>query len=80
MPKDKVTGAHQGYAFVEMVSEEDADYLIRILNNVKFFGKLLRINKVPTTTHHARTRYPCSLHTARPTWPTFATRAGPSHV
>ena len=27
MPKDRVTNAHQGYAFVEYRAEEDADYV-----------------------------------------------------
>ena len=29
MPKDKVTALHQGYAFVEFDSAEDADYAIK---------------------------------------------------
>jgi splicing factor 3B subunit 4 len=27
MPKDRVTGGHQGYGFVEFKAEEDADYV-----------------------------------------------------
>ena len=27
MPKDRVTGMHQGYGFVEYRTEEDADYV-----------------------------------------------------
>lgn len=27
MPKDRVTGSHQGYGFVEFRGEEDADYV-----------------------------------------------------
>eukprot|EP01036_Dinobryon_divergens_P019685 gene19685-26897_t len=29
MPKDKVTGQHQGYGFVEFRSEEDSEYAIK---------------------------------------------------
>ncbi|KAI9005653.1 hypothetical protein DFJ74DRAFT_700185 [Hyaloraphidium curvatum] len=45
LPKDRVTQMHQGYGFVEYASEEDADYAIKIMNMVKFFGKPLRVNK-----------------------------------
>ncbi len=45
MPKDKVTGRHQGYGFVEFRSEEDADYAIKVMNMVKLFGKPIRANK-----------------------------------
>ncbi len=31
MPKDKVTGKHQGYGFVEFKGEDDADYAIKVL-------------------------------------------------
>ena len=39
MPKDRVTQTHQGYGFVEFLSEEDADYAIKILNMIKLYGK-----------------------------------------
>jgi splicing factor 3B subunit 4 len=29
MPRDKVTNTHQGYAFVEFETAEDADYAIK---------------------------------------------------
>ncbi|KAJ3309721.1 Splicing factor 3B subunit 4 [Boothiomyces sp. JEL0838] len=45
LPKDRVSQAHQGYGFVEFMSEEDADYAIKILNMVKLFGKPIRVNK-----------------------------------
>lgn len=45
LPKDRVTGQHQSYGFVELKSEEDADYAIKVLNMVKLFGKPLRVNK-----------------------------------
>ena len=46
MPKDRVTGMHQGYAFVEFLGEEDADYAIKIMNMIKLYGKPIRVNKV----------------------------------
>ncbi|KAF9958818.1 hypothetical protein BGZ65_001170 [Modicella reniformis] len=45
LPKDRVTQTHQNYGFCEYVSEEDADYACKILNQVKLYGKPLRINK-----------------------------------
>lgn len=45
MPKDRVIQTHQGYGFVEFLSEEDADYAIKILNMIKLFGKPVRVNK-----------------------------------
>ncbi len=45
LPKDRVTNQHQGYGFVELRSEEDANYAIKILNMVKLYGKPLRVNK-----------------------------------
>ncbi|TAQ89826.1 hypothetical protein B7494_g1872 [Chlorociboria aeruginascens] len=32
LPKDRVTQSHQGYGFVEFISEEDAEYAARIMN------------------------------------------------
>jgi splicing factor 3B subunit 4 len=45
LPKDRVTQSHQGYGFVEFTSEEDADYAARIMNQVRLFGKPIRVNK-----------------------------------
>ena len=45
MPKDRVTMTHQGYGFVEFMSEEDADYAIKIMNMIKLYGKPIRVNK-----------------------------------
>ncbi len=30
MPRDKVTGLHVGYGFVELRTEEDAEYVIKV--------------------------------------------------
>ncbi len=46
MPRDKVTGLHQNYGFVEFASAEDCDYVIRIMNGVRLHGKPIRVNKV----------------------------------
>ena len=49
IPKDKVSGAHSGFGFVEFYGEEDAEYAIRIMNMVKLFGKAIRVNKATRT-------------------------------
>ena len=42
---DKNAHRHQGYGFVEFISEEDADYAIKIMNMIKLYGKPIRVNK-----------------------------------
>lgn len=45
LPKDRVTQTHQGYGFVEFASEEDAEYAAKIMNQVRLWGKPIRVNK-----------------------------------
>lgn len=45
LPKDRVTQSHQGFGFVEFVSEEDAEYAAKIMNQIRLFGKAIRVNK-----------------------------------
>lgn len=45
LPKDRVTQAHQSYGFVEFASEEDADYAAKIMNQIRVWGKPIRVNK-----------------------------------
>lgn len=45
LPKDRVTQTHQGYGFVEFTSEEDADYAAKVMNQVRLYGKPIRVNK-----------------------------------
>ncbi len=46
LPKDRVTQTHQNYGFVEFLTEEDADYAMRVMNQVRLYGKPVRVNKV----------------------------------
>ncbi|BEI82968.1 hypothetical protein CcaverHIS002_0308360 [Cutaneotrichosporon cavernicola] len=45
LPKDRVSMAHQGFGFCEFISEDDADYAVKIMNQIKMFGKPIRVNK-----------------------------------
>jgi splicing factor 3B subunit 4 len=45
MPRDKISGDHQGFGFVEFRSEDDADYAIKIMHMIKLFGKPIKVNK-----------------------------------
>ena len=45
LPRDRITNCHQGFAFVEYKSTDDADYAIKVLNMVRLFGKPIRCNK-----------------------------------
>lgn len=40
--------AHQGYGFCEFLTEEDAEYACKIMNQIKLWGKPIRVNKVRT--------------------------------
>ena len=37
--------AHQGFGFCEFLSEEDAEYAVKIMNQIKLYGKPIRVNK-----------------------------------
>ena len=37
---------HQGYGFCEFLTEEDAEYACKIMNQIKLWGKPIRVNKV----------------------------------
>lgn len=46
--------SHQGYGFCEFLTEQDADYACKIMNQIKLYGKPIRVNKVstnPTRSH-----------------------------
>jgi splicing factor 3B subunit 4 len=45
LPKDRVSGTHQGYGFVEFRGEEDAEYAVKVMNMIKLFGKPLKVSK-----------------------------------
>lgn len=49
VPRDRITQSHQGYGFVEFMSEDDADYAIKIMNMIKLYGKPIRVNKVSSS-------------------------------
>jgi RNA recognition motif-containing protein len=36
---------HQGYGFCEFLTEEDAEYACKIMNQIKLWGKPIRVNK-----------------------------------
>lgn len=45
LPKDRISGVHQGFGFCEFMAEQDADYAVKIMNQIKLFGKPIRVNK-----------------------------------
>lgn len=45
MPKDKLTGLHSGYGFIEFLDVTDADYAIQIMSMVKLFTRPMRVSK-----------------------------------
>lgn len=53
LPKDRVTTSHQGFGFAEFVTETDADYAVKIMNQIRMFGKPIRVNKASADKKHA---------------------------
>ena len=45
IPKDRVSGKHQGFGFVEFRFEHDAEYASKIMNMIKVFDKHIKVNK-----------------------------------
>lgn len=45
VPKDKLTGRHQGYGFVEFRGEDDVEYAIKTLNMIKLYNKPIKVNR-----------------------------------
>lgn len=45
LPRDRVTGATLGFAFVELPTATDAEYVMRVLPGTKLYGRPLRINR-----------------------------------
>lgn len=46
LPKDRISMSHQGYGFCEFLTEDDAEYACKIMNQIKLYGKPIRVNKV----------------------------------
>ena len=61
--------AHQGYGFCEFLTEEDAEYACKIMNQIKLWGKPIRVNKVRlfVTPRMKRTHTLLLLPFSRPT-------------
>ncbi|KAH9999092.1 hypothetical protein BJV77DRAFT_1127838 [Russula vinacea] len=45
LPKDRISMAHQGFGFCEFLTEEDAEYACKTMNQIKLWGKPIRVNK-----------------------------------
>ena len=45
-PKDRVTGEHSDFAFVEFKWVRDAQYAMKVLNRVPLYGRALSIREV----------------------------------
>lgn len=43
--RDRITQTHQGYAFCEFASELDADYAVKVMNQVRLWGKPMKVNR-----------------------------------
>lgn len=45
IPRDRITQSHQGYAFCEFCSELDAEYAVKVMNQVRVWGKPIKVNR-----------------------------------
>ena len=45
LPRDRITGQHPGYAFIEFKTEVDAEYAIKIMHMQKLYNRPLKINR-----------------------------------
>ncbi|WVF71225.1 hypothetical protein IAT40_006025 [Kwoniella sp. CBS 6097] len=45
LPKDRISMSHQGFGFCEFMTEADAEYAVKIMNQIKLYGKPIRVNK-----------------------------------
>jgi len=45
LPKDRISMSHQGFGFCEFLAEDDAEYAVKIMNQIKLYGKPIRVNK-----------------------------------
>ena len=45
LPRDRITGQHPGYAFIEFKTEVDAEYAIKIMHMQKLYNRPLKVNR-----------------------------------
>ena len=45
LPKDQISQQHRGFGFVDFKVEGGAEYAIQIFNQIKLYGKPIRVNK-----------------------------------
>ena len=45
LPRDRITGQHPGYAFIEFKNEVDAEYAIKIMHMQKLYNRPLKVNR-----------------------------------
>ena len=50
IPRDKISGEHQGYGFVEFRDEDDAEYAIKIMHTIQVYGKPIKVSRASNHT------------------------------
>ena len=51
IPRDKSSGLHPGYGFIEFKNEDDVEYAIKIMNLLKLYGRPIKVSKVAISFH-----------------------------
>ncbi|AWU76010.1 uncharacterized protein C5L36_0B12380 [Pichia kudriavzevii] len=45
LPRDRVSGTHQGFAFVRFPSSADAEYVLKVADGIVLYGRSLRVDR-----------------------------------
>lgn len=62
LPKDQISQQHRGFRFVDFKVEGDAEYAIQIFNQIKLYGKPIRVNKASSNQPGGTIKVGAELH------------------
>ena len=57
LPKDRLTGKHRGFGFIEFEEEEDAQHSIMNMHEAELYGRVLTVNLARKPAREPGTKY-----------------------